>query len=301
MGSLFGLWASGCLPAWRPSLDQVAPAPGDVVVHLAGYLPGEGEATRLYFRRNLTRPDETPQRYLRRHSERGVGEGVLARGDVDTVAEYLQPTPRARERRGTLWPLDQQRTAAAFFLEFSPPLPHLPEVISCEQPWSQSSELHCYNRDAEPAGSGIVEREVSFQGFEDVRVGATVYADCVRLRRETRFRVRWGPRVDRTEYLWLAPALGEVKRIERVAGFAGLMYFSVAHRYELARLPAESPSPSPGIPPVGPGPPRPQAWARCAVFLERMLPRPSLGGLLVDSAPLAEVGALAVAGSTPRE
>ena len=279
---VIGTWAAlagGCAPAWRPSLVNVEPAPTPIVIHLGDY-QSTGGSPAIYLRQSLTSPDTPPQRYKRCPSSSTLTEGLLAGKNVDTVSQYLESTARARQRRGTLWPYDQRPASAAFFLEFDPPLVYLPPRLDTNEPWAQQCELHYYNRDAIEVRQGTATREAVFEGFEDVSADDVHYADCVRLRVTTRYRLDWGPRVDTTEYIWLAPGLGEVRRIEHVSGLAWPVYFSEAYSYERVNEPT-APARL-----VGKRLPLPLAWSRCAVFLDRLLPHPRLGGLAVEFAPV---------------
>jgi hypothetical protein len=162
---------------------------------------------------------------------------------------------------------------------------------------TQRCRLRYYNRDAIEVQQGTVERRIDLEGFETVEAEGVEYAGCLRLKVETKFRIDRGPRVDATEYVWLAADVGEVRRVEHVSGIAWPVYFNQIHTYELLRDPA-TPRPQPSAARlVGDRPPILQAWSRCAVFLDRLLPRPRLGGLAAEFAPAHSVSPIAVAAS----
>ena len=288
--------AGGCLPRWQPSLDRVQPAVPHTAIDLTRYLGPAGGPPRVYLRRDPVNPQEPPTPYERRPLNGALTEGLLADRQVDRVAAYLEPTPRARQRRGTLWPEDPDHKSAAFFLEFEPPLVRLPASIDANGGLSQRCRLRYYNRDAVEGRGGTVARDIVFEGFETVQVGGGEYPACVRLRINTRYRIHWGPWLDSTEYLWLAPDVGEVLRVELFSGLALFAYFTGLHVYELTD----------GTPPetqptrlVHAAPPPVEAWARCAVFLDRVLPHPRLGGLAVELAPAQDGSALTTAQARP--
>ncbi len=203
----------------------------------------------------------------------------MAAKPPDTLADYLGPdAPKAAER-WKLWPDDPDRKGAAFFLEFDPPLVYLPDSIQAGRQASQQVRLRYYNRDGICTRRGTVRRTFDLEGFETVVAGGVRYADCARLHTRTRIRVAWGPRGDITEYIWLAPGVGEVRRVQQFSGLAYLVHFSELQTFELAggSLLAE------GVPGARPFPG--EVWARCAVYLDRLLPHPRLGGLAVELAP----------------
>ncbi|MHC4063700.1 MAG: hypothetical protein ACYSUI_04270 [Planctomycetota bacterium] len=272
--------AGGCGPAaWRPALERVRPGAPNTAIDLTPHLQPSIEGSAVYARWSLSDQDEPPQLYERRPGAGTLTEGAMAAKRITTVAEYLEPTAKARYRRGALWPEDPKRSGAAFFLEFDPPLVYLPASIDVDTTFQQRGRMRYHNRDAAGLREGTVSREVTFEGFETVHAGGIEYPDCARLRIECRYRLRWGPRVNTTEYVWLARGIGEVSRVERVSGLAWLVYFTEAYAYELIEPPLLQPSST------GESQPQVQAWSRCAVFLDRVLPHPRLGGLAVELAP----------------
>lgn len=289
----------GCLPAWRPPMDRVEPAAAHALIDLTRYVGPSGPVPRAYLRRNPVDPDEPPTRYERRAQKGALTEGLLADRGVDTVAAYLEPTPGARYRRGTLWPEDPNKEGAGFFLEFDPALIRLPASIDAKGGISQQCRLRYYNRDAVEVRGGTARRNITFEGFETVQAGGIEYPACARLRIDTSYRIHWGPWVDTNEYIWLAPGIGEVLRVERFSGLAWFVYFTGLHNYELIDGPATSPPQTQPARLAYGSPLLLQAWSRCAVFLDRLLPRPRLGGLAVEFAPADGAGALAVAGLAP--
>lgn len=268
-------------------MEGVEPPAAHVVIDLRPYLRPDAAGPALYARRNLAEPDEPAQLYERRSRAGTLTEGALAAKRIRTVAEYLEPTARAAYRRGALWPEDPQRRGTAFFLEFDPPLAYLPASIDAQAELTQRCRLRYFNRDAEPVREGTVTRKVAFEGYEAVEAGGIEYPGCLRMRVDTRYRLNWGPRVDTTEYIWLARGVGEVRRLERVSGLALFVYFSGVYAYELIETPLPSTRLARGQHP------RARAWVRCAVFLDRVLPHPRLGGVAIELAPAADADTVA--------
>ena len=279
----------GCTPVWRPSLEGVQPAPLQVVIDLTALAPSGGVARQAYRRSDPAQPAVPPQGYERHYQGMTRTEGALAVKTFTGLADYLGPDAPKAADRWKLWPDDPDRKGAAFFLEFDPPLVYLPGSIQAGRESSQQVRLRYYNRDGICTRRGTVRRSVEFEGFETVTAGGVRYADCARLHTRTRIRVDWGPRVDTTEYIWLAPGVGEVRRVQQFSGLAYLVYFSEVQTFELAD----------GSPwaagAAGAGLSSGEVWARCAVYLDRLLPHPRLGGLAVELAPESA----ALAGTAP--
>ncbi len=291
--------SGGCAPVWRPSMERVQPAVAQTAIDLTAYVRRAGRVPRTYLRHNLGDPQEPPVRYARRSQDGMLTEGLLADKRVTTVAAYLQHTPGARHRRGSLWPEDPDNKGAAFFLEFDPPLIRLPASIDADGGVSQVCRLRYYNRDAVEVRGGTVTREITFEGFETVEAGGIEYPGCPRLRIDTRFRIHWGPLVDTSEYVWLAPGVGEVRRVERLSGLAWLAYFTGLHVYELIDEPLVTAAAAPSVRSAAAALPPVEAWSRCAVYLDQVLPHPRLGGLAVELAPTQDSHLLAATAARP--
>ncbi len=294
----FGCWTlvvafvaglGGCTPAWRPPAETVKIAEARQRVDLADYAPASREVARTFTRLELESSPTDTTEYRRRYSGRWRVEGVMANSPAGSLSDYLgENAPRSADR-WRLWPVGPNRKGAAFFLEFEPPLVYLPASIEADRRVSQTVALRYFNRDGIPRRRGSVKRTIELEGFETVIANGTSHADCIRLKMETHIRVNWGPRVDLTEYIWLAGGIGEVRRIQRFGGMAYLVPFSEVQTFELA---SGSPDDAPA------GGERAEAgelWARCAVYLDRLPPHPRLGGLTVELVP----GRPALASSPP--
>ncbi|MCP4250783.1 MAG: hypothetical protein GY778_27410 [bacterium] len=280
--------ATGCNGSWRPSLEAVVPPEKHPTFDLRPYLAAIVDQPMIYERQSLSHPDDPPSLFRRQPQATALTLGSLAGRPVHPVTDYLEPTDRARCRRGSLWPEDPDNRGAAFFLEFDPPLTQIPGTIALVDGYNQRSRLRCYNRDAELIREGTVTRSVVFEGLESVANGNVVYPACARLRAVTKYRLPWGPRVNTTEYLWLAPGVGEVRRIERISGLAWLAYFQDVQQYELV-----DPRPVASMP-ASHALDEPPAWSRCAVFLDRLPPHPRLGGAVIDLARPSPPSAVAL-------
>ena len=274
-------------------MEQVESPPAHALIELSRYVAPQGRGVRTYLRFNPADPDDPVVRYERRSGGGMVAEGSLAKKPVRTVTQYLARTPGGQYLRGMLWPQDPQKQGAAFFLEFDPPLARLPRLIDANGGFNQECRLRYFNRDAVEARGGSVTRQVVFEGFETIEAGGLEYAGCVRLRIETRYRIRWAPRVNVSEYVWLAPGIGEVRRVESFSGLALPVFFNGLHVYELIGESPESSAATQLVRASAIGPSPVEAWSSCAVYLDRLLPRPRLGGLAVELASPQQGGTLA--------
>jgi hypothetical protein len=259
-------------------MEAVQPAEAHRTLDLRRYSPVGSSTVQAYQRRAGARDSGAPDTYERRYRGFIRAEGTMATNPVWSLADFLGPdAPRAGER-WKLWPVNPESKGAAFFLEFNPPLVYLPASITPNGAVSQEVTLRYYNRDGILRRTGTVERAITLEGFENVGTDGMHFANCARLKVDTRIRVKWGPRVDLTEYLWLAPGIGEVRRVQRFSGFAYLVYFSQVQSFELA-------SSTTGQQDAGAGTTFPgEVWTRCAVYLDRLPPHPRLGGLVVELA-----------------
>lgn len=267
--------AAGCAPAWTPPIQ---PAPGTATpryVHLSAYGVGADTPTRVYARHDLIRPDDPPETYRRQGNRYRQVEGTLIGRTEGPLCRYVPadgagPAPPPH----LSWP-PSTPGGSAFFLKIDPPLPHLPCIVDVRHPITRRSTVHLFNWCGRHLFEGTMERTVRFAGFEPAGSIEHVPAECLRLKIQSRIRLSWGPRVDVTEFVWLAPRLGEVRRVELLRGWAWFLPFNSAWQYDLV----ESQGAGPTVARTRTAQPR---WSIVAVHLEKSLPHPRLGGLAVE-------------------
>ena len=274
--------AGGCAPRWRPPLDNVVSGQAGLRVELADYLAPPG-VTRVFTRRNLLDPADPSRRYVRHSEGNAVQEGqLIGRVDPADLAK-LSPDTDAAPFAEFEWPEIEDGIGAGFFLEFDPPVPRYPPFLAPGLTLVYESAIRYYDWRGRFREDAAATRTAVWEGLEDLpdRPG------CLRIRIETDFRMGWGTRVRVTEYVWLARGFGEIRRVERLEGYAFLLPFEAAYEYTLTggNAAARTASP-PGQSPdsvASPASP-PGEWRRCAVFLDRTYPRPRLAGVAVELA-----------------
>ena len=151
------------------------------------------------------------------------------------------------------------------------------------------AEMSAYDRRGVPFAQGSAARRVVWEKYENLEIDGAVYPDCLRLRVETDLSFGWWASIRVRETVWLARNIGVVRRIERLSGHALLLFrFDSTHEYVLQTHEADATSERTSAAPR-------RQWARLAIYLDRSVPRPRVGGLAVewadesnDSAPPAD-------------
>ena len=277
--------AAGCAHPWPPSIEHLRAADETTISDLADYSAPPG--TRKVFRR------------IERGSRRGDAERyevILCRdarvegrlcGRIDEPLDaYLADGDNDQKPARFNWPDARGTSHAAFFMRFEPALGCTPDRMTGGGEQACESELQIFNWQGRPTYQGRVSRHLRFEGFDTIRVGKRTYEDCLLLRAEMHFRFPWIARVDTTEYIWLAPGIGEVRRLARWRGFVFLAFFDEMSNYELAEYYPGTPKSQPSDPATMNDPGTPEgflrAWRQCAVFLQPALPHPQLAGLVLE-------------------
>lgn len=269
--------AAGCHSTWRPPLEGVQAATATMTVVLAERVAPPG-ASYTYRRTFPERRDLPADEYDVRFTRSQRAEGRLASSDVDSLEGHLLPGGPEPAEYSFPWPEKEDPVAAGFFLAFDPPLINCPRFMQGGIPFVCGSKVRCHGAKGRHIYNGKARRTFVFEGYETVVIDDVPHTDCVRLRVDTLIEFPWVARVEATEYVWLAPHVGEVERLRRLRGFMLLTYFECVERYELVRM--ELPrQPEEGAARDGQAL---DAWRRCAVYLRPALPAPRLQGLLVD-------------------
>jgi len=192
------------------------------------------------------------------------------------LSKYLDPHSNRPERPRMKWPSPPRRGTEAIFVEFDPPIVEWPEGVRAGVPVEWQAEMSAYDRLGVPFVRGLATRRVVWEGFETVETDGTDYAGCLRLQVETNLTFGWWAGIRTRETVWLARNTGVVRRIERLSGYALLLFrFGSTHEYVLQRHEAKESSEDTS------GASR-RLWARMAVYLDRSVPRPRVGGIAVE-------------------
>ena len=272
-----GLVVAGCRSA-RPSAAPVVhanPRPS-TVVDLTVYHPSGRPGTRAYRQFNPNDPEGSAVVYPQSVEDSGRVEGNLVGRIEWPLSDYLDPHTRRPHRPRLSWPSDPQKRSEAFFVELDPPVQEWPEVIDSAAPIVLEADMLAYSRRGVPFARGTAVRRVWFKGYETVETGHATYADCARLRVSTEFRFGVWVTARVRESVWLARDVGVVRRTERISGRVFFVIgFDSTHEYELLDAPA-----TPAL--LRQTPASPPQWGRLALYLDRALPRPRIGGLAVE-------------------
>jgi hypothetical protein len=259
-------------------MEAVATQPAERQFDIRPYLQANRLGRWVYTRREHgAADDEQPVPYVRQIQATREGEGNLRERRFLPLQSYLdvwwdvttQPaTPPKR-------PVAPMKERYAFFFELTDPMPTIPVELDLSEPIETSTRLRYYWHDGRPLSEGSLTRTVEIEGFEDVKSPGGEFEECLRVRLDLRIRFGWGLAVDWTSYFWLSREAGEVRRVQRFSGWLWIFPFGSAHEYTLmSHLPAGEEA----LLPVAP------KWQHGAILFDRGLPRPRIGGMVVDYA-----------------
>ncbi len=313
------LFLTGC--ATTPFAQQPETAERSLVVDLTRYFGHSEERSRVYLRTNLKDSKDVPVLYERRDNTNQRAEGRLCSVRSKPIASYLAP-PKVRNHVVRFpWPDKKKPVGPAFFIEFDPPVAEWPERLTGSDDALVNANMNVYDRAGNLFARGTAARRVRLEGYETIEVGGNVYPDCLSLSSEIAFHFGWWATFRLSEQMWVSTEAGLLRRTERVHGVALLMFrFDSLYQYELVSgsdaqqlveaeiSPGENQfpkkrsheEPSHGKPPhdmhskENPSEKEiPQSssrihslphWTRLAIYLDRDVPRPRVGGLLIEYA-----------------
>ena len=266
-----GCTITGC--TWRPASDALRRAPG-VRVQLSARQAPVG--SRLTYRcSDPTRGTAQPLSSLYESvvCDDGRLEGDLVGTQLAPLTDYLGNDATGGERR-LRWPQTDD-PAWAFYLVFDPPLGECPAALTGDEPVSCASSFSFYNWRGRKVAWGKVTRQFRFDGYEDLTVGGQRYPECVRVHVVTIYATAWFGRVKTSDYLWLAPHVGAVRRIQRISGSILASRLDSVSQWDIERIHSGT-AKSSGSPLFG-------AWRRVAVHLSPTGRQPRLVGLAIES------------------
>jgi hypothetical protein len=221
-------------------------------------------------------PEDT---YVRLSSATRMLEGRLIDRDFLPLQNYVeQPgaTDRQARRQRPRAPLEG---GTGFLFELTEPLEVVPDSLVPGAPLTASTPLVYYQNDGRVLSRGTLTRTVHIEGFEEVQVPAGRFADCMRVRLDLALQIPWMITMNWTSEMWLSPEMGEVRRTEQMSGWVLVFPFSSTHEYRLISGESFSASPEPQAV-------RPPLWRYGAVLMDRTVPRPRIGGMVVDYSDL---------------
>lgn len=266
----------GCAAVCRSPATSVSTQDSNRFVELSAYSPRFERVQRVYNRMNPSRTHESPAHYVQSEDNHGREEGLLV-GHVDwPLSIYLDPHSNRPGRPKLKWPTPPRRGTEAVFVEFHPPTDEWPRVVRKGVTEEWQVEMSAYDRDGVPFARGLATRRVVWDGYELVEINGAAYPDSLRLQVETNLSFGWWANIRARETVWLARHIGVVRRIERLSGHALLLFrFGSTHEYALHGCEGKESSDTATDAPR-------RRWARLAVYLDRSVPRPRVGGLAVE-------------------
>lgn len=207
-------------------------------------------------------------------------EGQLVGREFLPLRDYVKPRDDAADRRdGRQRPQAPLEGGTAFMFELAEPLEVVPQRLVPDVALTATTEVIYYENDGRLLSRGTLTRTVRIEEFEEVEVPAGRFADCMRVRLDFRLQIPWLITLDWTSRLWFSPEVGEVRRTERMSGWVLILPFSSSHEYRLTSGgPSEISADLESL--------QSPRWRYGAVLMERTMPTPRIGGLVVDYSDL---------------
>lgn len=267
---LIGICA-GC--SWQPPANTLRRAPGLRVQLAARQAPAGSRLTYRRFDPTHEAAEALPDYIVEVQEHRHVG-GDLVDANVAPIQTYLKLSD-APASQTLQWPKAPHQ-AWAFYLSFDPPLDACPESLAGDEKVTCKSKLDVFNWRGKRLASGSASRTFYFRGYEDVTIGDDRYGDCIRLRVDTRLTVPLAGDVTTTDYVWLAPGIGPVRRVQIIRGSLLVRRLSSATQWDLVRI-DKGDSKTAGMPLFGP-------WRQVAAHMHPANSHTRLWGLAIEPA-----------------
>lgn len=244
-------------------------------VDLAKRMP-PGPYRSVYRRTSARHPELSPRRYVVHALPTVQREGLFAENAV-TALDAVVPGGADEATPGQFtWPR-WRKDASGMMLRFDPPIDYLPRRLDARAPAESSARLQVYNAKGEPAFGGKATRRVELEGFATVTAGGKRYTDCVCVRTETRISIPLAARVSLTEYLYVAPGRGIVRRVQRFRGWVLIRYFDDVVEDELVQFEPLPAAKREGIASTWTA----GTWSGAIVFFQPSMPQPYVAGVII--------------------
>jgi len=283
----FAAAVAGCAQdSWSPADPHLKAAPTAMHVDLARRMP-TGPYRSVYRRTSRKHPELSPQRYAVVALPGIQREGAFADSDITTLADMVPGGDEPAHPEHFTWP-PWGHDASGMMLRFDPPIDYLPRRLVAQSPEESSARLEIFNPKGEPSFTGKATRRVTLEGFATVTAGGRRYTDCVCVRTETRIDIPLTARVALTEYLYIAPTRGVVRRVRRLRGLVLIRYFDDVVEDELVGFERLAPADAERAAPTWTA----GAWSAAVVFFQPSMPQPYVAGALFGMSPAGgEAGA----------
>lgn len=277
----------GCFHSWHPPRHEPATQPtthpsAEATEYLSAIRAGEW----VYERRELSaQPDQRPSEYVRHIGPKQLFE--VAEEFSDLVHKYRGPTTTTQAAVAALpttRPSEQElkdplirnlKDWTAIRIELAEPMDPIPPELIAAGRCTESTSVSYGGRTGPLLGTGTLTRRVEVEDEESVECPAGRFERCLRVRVDLEIRFPLTPVIDWTTYVWLAPKIGEVRRVQSFSGWFLLFWFGSTHEYLLKsyRLPADAPPPTAAT-----------RWSKALVFMDRTFPHPRMAYMAVDLA-----------------
>lgn len=285
--AILALLPGGCLRHWRlPPQVPASPPSTAPTVELAAYFSAIRAGEWTYERRELpVQPDQQPSEYVRHIGSTQLYEVAQEltdlvrrlRGSTTTAHAAVSALPTSRPSEEAMQdPLIRHLKAwTAIRIELDEPMDPIPPELVATGRCTESTAVAYGRRSGPLLGKGMLTRHVEIEGIEAVDCPAGRFDRCLRVRVDLDIRFPLTPAINWTMYVWLAPEVGEVRRVQSLSGWFFVLWFGSTHEYLLKsyRLPSGAPSPAAAT-----------RWSKAVVLLDRTFPHPRTAYLAVDLA-----------------
>lgn len=261
--------------AFSPNAHELAP------IDLRPFLISEYSGGKRYTRYPSAASPAAGQSYRRVATDAGRAEGSLRSFQGKSLSDFLDPHSDRPGRPRAPWPTSPTRNAAGFFVEFEPSLVEWPDHIAMGVSYTSAARLEAFDGAGIPFVTGSARRSVWLVGRESVEVDGKQYSSCLRLGSATHLRFGWWASVRIDEAVWFARSVGVVRRKQAIRGTALFLFpFASTYVYDLQYdwSTVAEPSPIDQITSIE----WLTNWKRLAIHLDRIFPRPRVGGLAVE-------------------
>ena len=277
----------GCLSRWHPPSHEATYRPTTLpAVELSDYLATIRSGEWVYERIELpARPDAKPSEFVRHVDSKQLVE--VAQEFSDLVHKYRGPMASAQAAVAALpttRPSDQEtkdpllqnlQDWTAFRLELGQATDPIPPELIATGRCTDTTTIGYGARTGPLLGTGTLTRHVEVEDLETVECPAGRFERCLRVRVDLKIRFPLTPAIDWTTYVWLAPKIGEVRRVQSFSGWFLIFWFGSTHEYLLKSY---------DLPPTASQPAATTRWSKALVLMDRTFPNPRTAYMAVDLA-----------------
>jgi hypothetical protein len=265
----------------EPAQEQSTSSPAVDHFDIRPYLAAARLGRWTYRRTKPGHEDGKAVTYTRLASAERIMEGKLATREFLPIPEYLVKESAASQPAAADWrrPRAPLKGGTAFMFELVEPMDPYPPELAVGAPLVSTTPVIYYEYDGRLLARGTLTRTAEIEGLEQVEVPAGTFSNCLRIRVDFSLHIPWLLNMDWKSTLWFSKEVGEVMRVQEMVGWFWILWFRSSHEYRLV-------SAQPVLHPPEPETIRPARWQYGAVLLDRAIPEPVIGGLVVDYSDL---------------